>query len=162
MICDILAAMTDKDTDSEFIYRRKRLLQQSQVGVIVGLAVLGVFVMAMFRWGNGLQDGGSAFIGGAPGPNAPPGEKLYNQYCFGCHGITGDGNEAANIPALNANGQAWSKSRSELETHILDGGETMPELKGLVSPDDAALLIDFIQVWWTPEQVETFNNTNNQ
>lgn len=153
--------MIDKDIDTTYLSRRKRLLSQSQRGTFLGLVLLGVFVMGMFAWGNSMQPrGGEAIAGGEPGPGAMPGQKLYNQYCFGCHGLTGDGNEAANIPALNQNGSAWTKTRSELENHILDGGQTMPELKGLVSPDDAALLIDFIQVWWTTDQVKTFDNNN--
>ena len=89
-------------------------------------------------------------------------QALYEQYCFGCHGLTGDGNEGADIPALNAKGEAWSRSRSELQVHILDGGETMPELSGLVSQDDAAAIIDFIQVWWTPDQLAVFEELNPQ
>lgn len=159
----MLPAMIEKDIEVERIIRRKRLLQQQQVGTLIGLAVLGLFVMGMFLWGGSstaAADSGEFVGGGAPGPAGLPGQALFNQYCFGCHGLTGDGNEAAKIPALNQNGMAWSRTRAELESHILDGGETMPELSGLVSPDDAALLIDFIQVWWTTEQVETFNQNN--
>ncbi len=154
MICDILPAMMEKDFEEERYMRRKRLLKQRQTGTIFGLLVLGVFVMGMFSWGGRVQsgEGGSVLSGNDPG------ERLYNQFCFGCHGVNGDGNEAANIPALNQNGIAWTKTRVELENHILDGGETMPELSGLVSPSDATLLIDYVKKWWTPEQIEAFNN----
>ena len=143
--------------------RRKRLLGQSQVGTFFGLLVIGLLVSGIFIWGGNQQVAATSeplVNNNLPGPGGFPGENLYNQYCFGCHGLTGDGNPDADIPALNQNGEAWTKSRTELENHILDGGETMPELSGLVSPDDAAMLIDFIQVWWTQEQIETFTNKN--
>ena len=144
--------------------RRARLLHQGQTGVIIGLVVILGVVLGLLNYSSPAETGGStSFLPGDPvGPEQLEGQALYNQYCFGCHGLTGAGNEAAEIPPLNQEGAAWTKTRSELRDHILDGGETMPELSGLVSPDDAAMLIEYIQIWWTPEQIDTFNTNNPQ
>lgn len=144
--------------------RRARLLQQSQTGVIIGLIVVFGMVLGLLNYGSPAETGGSSSFlpNQLVGPGQVEGQQLYNQYCFGCHGLTGAGNEAANIPPLNQDGAAWTKSRAELRDHILDGGETMPELSGLVSPEDASDLIAYIQIWWTPEQIDTFNENNPQ
>ena len=140
------------------------MLSQSQTGTVVGLLVVFALVMGIFTWGSRMASGSDgAFLDGqVPGPGQLAGQQLYNTYCFGCHGLTGEGNPEAGIPPLNPSGLAWTKTRLELETHILDGGETMPELSGLVSPDDAERLIDYIQIWWTAEQIDTFNQNNPQ
>lgn len=146
------------------LLRRERLLTRSQLGTWIGLIVIGLVAALIFSLGGGEAIGGGSqtFINGQPpGPDQLAGQQLYEQYCFGCHGLTGDGNPDAGIPPLNQYGTAWTRTRAELEAHILDGGKTMPELKGLVSPTDAGLLIDFIELWWTAEQVDTYNQINN-
>ena len=145
------------------IRRRKRLLGTSQLGLIVSLLVLGGLVALVFSLGGGETLGGDApFFDGQPvGPEQLAGQQLYQQYCSGCHGPAGDGNPDAEIPALNQYGMAWTRTRADLEAHILDGRKTMPELSGLVSPADASLLIDFVEHWWTPDQVETYNQINH-
>lgn len=140
--------------------RRARLLGQNQVGTLIGLLVVSLLVAGVFALGGETAASGDASLltGPAAGPALSEGAVLYNQYCSGCHGPSGAGNAAAGIPPLNQDGAAWQRTQDELQAHILDGGETMPELSGLVSPRDAALLIEFIQSWWTDEQVAAFKS----
>lgn len=153
--------MTNRDLSNLHALRRRRMLQQNQLGTVIGLAVVAVLVGLIFSLGGGAETAAEPLFNGQPaGPAASEGQRLYNQYCFGCHGPTGEGNQIAGIPPLDETGTAWQRSRGELESHILDGGATMPELSGLVSPEDAGFLIDFIQTWWTEEQVQQFEDSS--
>jgi mono/diheme cytochrome c family protein len=145
----------------KFDLRRARLQSQKQTGLIIALFVVALLVGAIFRLGGQRAVSGEPVLAGGASPVGPgmsAGQRLYIQFCASCHAQDGSGNPVVNIPPLNADGTAWQKTPAELKTHILDGGDTMPELTGLVSESDADLLLEYIQLWWTDEQREAFGN----
>ncbi len=156
--------MTENIPDKHDL-RRKRMLANGQRGLLTAILILAVLVGGVFWWGGQTRAHGEPPVAGglsAPGVPISEGQRLYLQFCSSCHAQNGSGNPAANVPALDSAGTAWQKPAAELKLHILDGGQTMPELRGLVSDADADQLLAYIQIWWTPDQLKVFREASAQ
>lgn len=139
--------------------RRARLANNGQWGLTAGLAVLGLLVAAVFALGGSpdmLSIDAPFFSGGDTGPGLDSGEAVYASTCLACHGVRGAGNEAAGIPALDMDGEAWMKTAQELESIILDGGHIMPGQRGLLSDEEIGMLLDYLQSLWSEEQRDAY------
>src|SRR5690625_3624311 len=56
------------------------------------------------------------------------GEVLYQASCSSCHGTAGEGNAAANVPALDASMHAWHHADSFYASQIQTAGRRMPAI----------------------------------
>jgi mono/diheme cytochrome c family protein len=121
-----------------------RTPQGNDTPLAIALIFVGLAVGAIFWTGSRRN---------ATGPAAPPGERLYTQYCAACHGKSGEGNLALEAPALNSTGTIWQFTDGELQRAILTGGEIMPKHEQFLTTTEAADIIQYIKTWWTDEQL---------
>lgn len=82
------------------------------------------------------------------------GEDLYKASCASCHGVDGEGNNQAQIPALNGSMHSWHHNDDYLINQIRYGATNMPAVganEGWTDADVEAALTYFKQ-WWTNQQ----------
>lgn len=98
------------------------------------------------------------------------GRTMYEQYCAGCHGLSGEGqpnwnqkNELGELPAPphGPEGHTWKHSDKMLYNIVAEGWrdpwnetdrKTMPAFKDILSPREIRRAIDYLKTMWTPEQ----------
>jgi mono/diheme cytochrome c family protein len=102
---------------------------------------------------------------GQPGSSSEitKGKRLYEQYCRACHGFAGVGERP--IPKyirapgfltampLNEASHAWHHSDEQLMEVVLNGlqrTQRMPAWKGVLSVQDARLIVAYIKSLWSP------------
>lgn len=83
------------------------------------------------------------------------GAQLYAQNCAACHGENGSGHVVPEAPALNGSEHAWHHADGQLQRTILNGGQIMPPFSELLSEQEAAAIIRFIQTWWQDDQLRS-------
>jgi len=99
------------------------------------------------------------------------GERLYNVFCYSCHG----GPEVAQQPGAivypaphNASGHTWQHPDCELAAIVRDGGDEMtramrvaqiprpalemPAFRARLSAEEIATVLAYIKTMWTPDE----------
>jgi len=142
----------EQNNEALLLNRRRRVVQNSQGGLTAALGVLLFLILGLFWLGNSISEASTSDSA------ISEGERLYIQNCAPCHARDGSGNASINAPAINQDGRAWQQSREALEAHILEGGESMPALAGQVRTEDVAVILSFIQGWWTDQQRQSFQS----
>jgi mono/diheme cytochrome c family protein len=121
-----------------------------------------------------LSAAGQAMANGDPPSSDTPrleeGERIYRQYCAGCHGIEGEGmpnwerpNAQNELPAPphGPEGHTWKHSDAMLYRIISEGWRdpwnkterlTMPAFKDVLTPAEIRAVVDYIKTFWTLEQ----------
>ncbi len=131
--------------------RHLRVVPVRTVGMSAALGGVFLIVLVLILLGGAAPGGAES-----DGPALSQGQRVYLQYCAPCHSQDGSGNPAIQAPAINQTGEAWKRSQTELELHVLEGGGSMPALSGVLSESDVAVILEYMQEWWTDEQVEAF------
>lgn len=80
------------------------------------------------------------------------GEVLYQASCSSCHGAEGEGNPAANVPALDASMHAWHHADSFYASQIQTGGIRMPAIAPEWSDEEVTAVLAYVKQWWEPRQ----------
>ena len=80
------------------------------------------------------------------------GEALYQSTCSACHGAAGEGDAAADVPALDASMHAWHHADSLFARYVRDGGVYMPAVAPEWNDEQVAAVTAYIKEWWTPRQ----------
>jgi len=101
------------------------------------------------------------------------GAKLYQSYCSACHGNAAEGAEnwqqrntdqSFRPPPLNGSGHTWHHSYADLEQVIMNGrgqGESvMPAWKELLTEQQVADVLAWIQSQWHPKLYDAWLRTN--
>lgn len=80
------------------------------------------------------------------------GEALYRATCSVCHGAAGEGDAAANVPALDASMHAWHHADSLFARWIREGGVYMPAVAPEWSDEQVTAVLAYVKEWWEPRQ----------
>lgn len=86
------------------------------------------------------------------GAQVAEGETLYRSTCSGCHGADGEGDSAADVPALDASMHAWHHADSLVARWVREGGVYMPAVAPEWSDEQLTALLAYIKQWWEPDQ----------
>ncbi|GAB4578064.1 MAG: hypothetical protein Fur0022_07960 [Anaerolineales bacterium] len=116
----------------------------SNTPLYISYLILGLLLAAIFWYGDRLHSTETGEL---------TGQQLYTLYCAACHGAEGEGLESLNAPALNSDGTLYEYSDGTIQRAILTGGELMPKHDQILSPSQAAQIINYIKTWWTAEQI---------
>lgn len=82
------------------------------------------------------------------------GQEIFRMNCASCHGVEGQGNEQAGIPALNGSMHSWHHGDSEITGLIRRGGVRMPAIGSAWSDGEITAVLAYVKDWWTPQQRE--------
>ncbi len=150
--------------------RALRIIERLVVGLGLTSLTIAVILIAT-GWRLETLASGGVF----PQSQIERGERLYNVFCYGCHG----GPEVAPRPAgaivypppHNASGHTWQHPDCELAAIVRDGGDDvtralrvasappgaveMPAFNQRLSADEIAAVLAYIKTMWTPEERET-------
>jgi len=144
--------------------------------IVLGVTSLAIALVLIF---TGWRLETFAWSGG-PGGLFPQnqlerGERLYNVFCFRCHGgpdrTPGPAGAILYPPPHNALGDTWRHPDCELAAIVRDGGDDMtralrassappgaPEMPAFnerLSADEVAAVLAYIKTMWTPDERET-------
>lgn len=103
--------------------------------------------------------------GEPPPPTAPPptvdptalGQQTFAKWCVPCHGADGQGFiNALNAPALNAGGDAYRLSDTQILAAIIDGGAAsggaMAPLGNALTDDEETAVLRYLHTLWSDDQ----------
>ncbi len=80
------------------------------------------------------------------------GEVLYQGTCSVCHGAAGEGDAAAEVPALDASMHAWHHADSLIARMMREGGVYMPAVAPDWEDEETTAVLAYIKQWWEPRQ----------
>lgn len=80
------------------------------------------------------------------------GEALYRVTCSACHGPAGEGDAAAEVPALDGSMHAWHHADSLFARYIREGGVYMPAVAPEWSDEQVTAVLAYVKQWWEPRQ----------
>ncbi len=154
--------------------RALRIIERFVVGL--GLTSLTLAAVVLFTgwhldtvaWGNGPA-------GVFPQTQAQRGERLYNVFCYHCHGGPDVAPRAAGVIVYpqphNASGHTWQHPDCELAAIVRDGGDErtramraaqvpapaleMPAFRQRLSAEEIASVLAYIKTMWTPDERQT-------
>ena len=82
---------------------------------------------------------------GTPQAEGMPGQAVFNQYCFACHGLDGSGNQQLGAPRLNDNIWLYGGEEADLIATISGGRNgQMPAFGSRLDEKDVKLLVAWL------------------
>lgn len=132
----------------------------------------GIVVVFLVVSSKGIADGNSLVINESQGE----GRAVYEAYCAGCHGLSGQGqtdwnrkNQQGELPAPphGPEGHTWKHSDRMLYNLVAEGWrdpwndterKTMPAFQTVLTPSEIRSVVNYLKTLWTPEQREHQEN----
>lgn len=126
----------------------------------------GIVVAFLVVSSEGMADGNSLVIN----ENQGEGRAVYEAYCAGCHGLSGQGqtdwtrkNQQGELPAPphGPGGHTWKHSDRMLYNLVAEGWrdpwndtehKTMPAFQNVLTPSEIRSVVNYLKTLWTPEQ----------
>ncbi len=130
--------------------------------VIPSTAVLLIAVAALFALNRPGARGANSSNAAVQASSVSPevleaGAEYYQTNCAVCHGVGGEGNAQAGIPAppLNGSAHSWHHADDQIIGLIRNGGVVMPAVGADWSDEQVHAVLAHVKNWWEPWQRET-------